>query len=631
MANVQGGRQKYLRKNPHSRGWAALDEAYNSSQKLTHKPCLPPRNSLNGKRVIVIGSGVGGLTAGYELLNNNSNLTLTIVEANNRTGGRCLTLRTGDTFTEDKTSDLNCTQRGEPQVVRFERPVGDEEPYLNAGPGRIPSSHKRLLSYLKQFGVEVQLYAMNSDSNMSQMSQGPDGDQPVVNRRLRHNTRGWLAEMVYQSAEQLLGSHEPCQYATKSKTDQQSLADHLRSLMVSFGDLTSEGKYKVGTPPRGEDDDDLSTRAGYEVLPGVDAGVIAEAFDFNTLLNSKFWEKTKFYQPADFLWQPTLFQPVGGMDKVQHAFAQRIATLGGTIHLNSPVTKIVWDEALKQFKVYAAGHAEPFVADYCFCNLAMPFLEKILDPPLLKPSGFTQGFSDALGAVFHAQANSCPTDRFLACTTKVGWQADRCLWQGEVLKPCESDSLALHLNVSDSEVGVVPIFGGISWTENPITQIWYPSNGYHDVLGVLTGCYNFGKHAKDAGEVSIQQRLTEAREGARLFGDAFADGLGKGVAIAWQNMPYIKGGWAQWSKLGDSHVEHYNAIVQGSNVNGERKDNGDPLLRFFILGDQASSLPGWQEGAIDSAINALTRLADSSTELPYLSKLADPRQIVEGL
>ncbi|MFF2902695.1 hypothetical protein [Streptomyces sp. NPDC057966] len=29
---------------------------------------------------------------------------------------------------------------------------------------------------------------------------------------------------------------------------------------------------------------------------------------------------TRFYQPVDFLWQPTLFQPVGGMDQVQQAF-----------------------------------------------------------------------------------------------------------------------------------------------------------------------------------------------------------------------------------------------------------------------------------------------------------------------
>ncbi|GGR09553.1 hypothetical protein [Kitasatospora griseola] len=38
--------------------------------------------------------------------------------------------------------------------------------------------------------------------------------------------------------------------------------------------------------------------------------------------------RTRFYQPVDFLWQPTLFQPVGGMDQVQQAFAPGTAQLG---------------------------------------------------------------------------------------------------------------------------------------------------------------------------------------------------------------------------------------------------------------------------------------------------------------
>src|SRR5947209_8437133 len=39
------------------------------------------------------------------------------------------------------------------------------------------------------------------------------------------------------------------------------------------------------------------------------------------------------------------------------------------------------------------------------------------------------------------------------------------------------------MTCDDSEVGVVPIYGGISWTEHPITQIWYPSEAYHDRKG----------------------------------------------------------------------------------------------------------------------------------------------------
>src|SRR5437588_7515530 len=417
-------RLEYLSHHRSARAWAALDRATHDQMQVTYDPCVIERDSLNGKHVVVIGSGVGGLATAYELLAHNSDVEVTVLEARDRTGGRCLTLRTGDTLTEDKNSDLYSSP-GDTQVVRFERPVGDSEPYLNAGPGRIPSSHKRLLDYLRRFGVPVEIYVMASESNMSQMKDGPDGDNPVVNRRLTHNTRGWVAQMVYEHAELLLG--EPSKDA--------DLVEQLRSLMVTFGDLSSKGRYIVGTAKPGQDDTvDVSDRAGFKELPGVRPGVIADAFLLDQLLASEYWKKTRFYQPVDFLWQPTLFQPVGGMDQVQHAFSQQVATLGGVVHLNSPVTSIDYDQNTGQFMISATGHQEPFRADYCFCNLAIPFLEKTLSNRLQSPgdgSGFSDEFKQALHAVYQTQAKTVETKRFLACTTKVGWQADRTLWQGK--------------------------------------------------------------------------------------------------------------------------------------------------------------------------------------------------------
>ena len=58
------------------------------------------------------------------------------------------------------------------------------------------------------------------------------------------------------------------------------------------------------------------------------------------------------------------------------------------------------------------------------------------------------------------------------------------------------------------------IYGGISWTEHPITQIWYPSEAYHDRQGVLTGAYNFSENAAAAGRLPVDKRLDEARAGA---------------------------------------------------------------------------------------------------------------------
>ena len=612
-------RLEYLRQNQKARAWAALDAATNEQMRVTHKPIVLPRNSLNGKHIVVLGSGVGGLTTAYELLHRHDDVKVTVLEARGRTGGRCLSLRTGDTLTEDKNSDLHST-RGDTQVVRFERPVGDSEPYLNAGPGRIPSSHTLLLEYLRRFGVEVEVYVMNSSSNLTQMSGGPDGDQPIVNRRLEHNTRGWIAEMVYQNADKLLEQHD----------GSNEYAEQLRSLMVTFGDLAPNGKYIVGTSKPGEDDNEnKSDRAGFTELPGVGPGEIADALGLDSLLKSEYWKKTRFYQPSDFLWQPTLFQPVDGMDQVQHAFAQQVATLGGVIHLNSPVTSIDYDRGCGQFIIQAKGHDEPFRADYCVSNIAMPFLEDILSENLQgldQEGGFSQSFKQALHAVYTTQKHENETKRFLACTSKVGWQADRTLWQGKPLSEQIDEHGHTVMTADDSELGVVPIYGGISWTDHPITQIWYPSNAYHDQKGVLTGAYNFSVDACRFGHMSVEDRLREARAGAARFSKPFAAGLEHGVTIAWQNMAHIKGGWPQWNNVADS-VRHYNEIVQGTAVDGD--EHAPP--RFFVVGDQASSLPGWQEGAVASALNAISRIAQPDVKLAHLDVLPDTRLMVEGL
>ena len=637
------GRAEFIKQNPHARAWAALDEATNQQKKTTPGAIRLKKGAYKGRRTIVLGAGVAGLTTAYELLSQESGMEVTVLEAQNRTGGRCLSLRTGDTLTEDEDSDLfGSKPKAESQVVRFKRPVGDSEPYLNAGPGRIPSAHKRLLTYLKKFGVEVEVYVMNSESNLVQKQGGPFRSKPVVYRRLNHDTRGWLAQMVYENAEELLQS-------SGIKIPEKNLAqraEQLRELMISFGRLDPEGKY---VPDAGDDGfENARSRAGFKVLPGVDAGQIAKALSLDKLLASEFWKPFNFYQPVDFLWQPTLFQPVGGMDQVQRSFAQQVAAHGGTIHLNSPVTRIDWDAKSREFVVLVdqvgTNRRKEYRADYLFCNIAMPFLKRILSKELqanASGKGFAEGFKDGLNAVYRAQFRPKPKKkgeyvaRFLANTTKVGWQGDRSLWQGSAMASrYDSGCKERLLGVPDSEVGVVPIFGGISWTDHDILQIWYPSNAYHDEKGVLTGAYNFGKVAYEWGKLPIAERLKKAREGASRFDKKFAKGLHDGVAIAWQNMPYLKGGWAQWYVVDDvagkgKAVQHFNQLVQGTGVHDGRGRLSDPV--FFIVGDQVSSLPGWQEGAIASALNAISRMCRPDLEIPYLAALPDTRLMVEGV
>lgn len=637
--SIKMSRAEYLRSHPRASAWAELADATDAQMRITPGPVKLEEGSFKGKRALILGAGVGGLTTAYELLFHRTGMEVTVLEAQNRTGGRCLSLRTGDTLTEDEDDALFGSKPGETQVVRFAWPVGDAEPYLNAGPGRIPSAHKRLLNYLREFGVAVEIYVMNSMSNLVHMDTGPLKGAPRVYRQIDHNLRGWLAQLVHDHAAELLDAPS----LAIPKNQQSALIEKFKSLMISFGELDQYGRY---APTAGtEGFENAISRAGFDVLPGVAAGEIAEAIKLQDLLASEYWKQTRFYQPVDFLWQQAIFQPVGGMDQVQRAFARKVAELGGMIHLNSPVTSIGWDAKRREFVVEVAkiGTDETieYRADYCFSNIAMPFLEKLLSKELIgggETSGFAPQFKQGLGAVFAAQARPRVNargeyqDKFLAATTKVGWQGDRTLWQGKLITHDHEDDLKLTtMVVPESEEGVVPIFGGISWTSHDIVQVWYPSTAYHDRKGVVTGAYNFGRIAYDWGKKTVAERLDLARQGARQFGRKFGNGLHDGLAIAWQNMPYIKGGWAYWQSVGSDEeaARHFNNLSQGTGIHDAKGALSDPV--FFVVGDQLSSLPGWQEGAIAAALNALTRMARPDLEIPPLAKLPDTRLLVEGI
>ena len=118
------------------------------------RPDLAPLGSAR-RRVAILGGGIAGLTAAYEL--SRKGYECTILEASHRSGGRNLTLRHGDLIDE----------AGAPQICPF-----DDEPhlFLNAGPARIPSNHRTLLDYCRELGVAP------ADPAEREESEGEDED-----------------------------------------------------------------------------------------------------------------------------------------------------------------------------------------------------------------------------------------------------------------------------------------------------------------------------------------------------------------------------------------------------------------------------------------------------------------------
>lgn len=533
-------RRQFLTRVGQAGGAAALYETM-VAMGMINKPSAwagPPKLSRGhgeGKSVLILGAGIGGLTAAYLL--NQYGYRCEILEASSRAGGRNHTARRGSTVIESSPEHGRTVQ-----TCQF-----DDDLYLNLGPGRLPYHHRRVLAYCRELNVALEPYIMNTTGNLFQSEQWPEG-KATVYRQVQNDTRGYIAEMLAKCIHQ----------GALDQELNQGDRDNLLSLLQTFGPLGSRHKSC-------EDNQDYnyegSTRTGCADAPNNNPTPnvfynckIPNKTPLKTLLQSQFW-KDSFYDPFEFEWQPTLFQPVGGMDMIVEGFKRAV---GHLITYNAPVTKI---ENLREGGIavsYRDGNAtKTKTADFCVSNIPCPILKDI-------PNNFSQGYREVIQrTTFDA---SC----------KVGWQCNSRFWEND------------HYQ----------IYGGISWTEDMIEQIWYPSSGFFGQKGTLTGAYihdgtcpDDPKHATEFGKLSLDKRLAVAKQGgARLHREFENNSIVPtelGMSIAWQNVEHQKGAWASWGNNQHDDRDYRRLLL--------------PEGKFFVVGDQASTLPGWQEGAMMSA------------------------------
>jgi monoamine oxidase len=535
-----------------------------------------PAASRNIGDILILGAGVSGLVTAYELLKIKKKYKLeckvTILEAADRVGGRSLTLRNNDEFTEVIKEGPLQGKRFK-QKCKLETQKGAPYPaYLNAGPGRIPSAHTGLLQICKEIGVDLEVYIMESRSNLVYPWTKDLKLSPLVNRRVANDVRGHIAIDLYNRLPEMG-------------------AEKYKQLLRSFGALTLKEGSKTEYEYKG------SQRSGYIKAAGTEPGVVIPPIPMEFLLGSEFWRSAvNFYQPEDYFWQTSSFQPVGGMDMIEKKLAEKIKAAGGEILLNSKVTRIDKTDDEKSFVIEYLDKDKPCTikGEWCFCNIPILLMKDILVPAHFEPD-----FVKAITRVMDSPG-------FFEPTCKVGWQAPRKLWQ--------------RLDGMNEEPPVLPILGGISFTSHPMKQMWYPSDRINDELGVLTGAYNYTQNATEWGKLKPEDRLKAAREGAaELHGKEFAEQLKSGITIAWQNMPLLGGGWSNWKNLkplpneknGLSEAEIariMNLVREGSN-------------KLHMLGDQVSFIPGWKEGAVAAAYEAVGHILDKVEPSLYEYKI----------
>lgn len=316
-----------------------------------------------GTKVVVLGAGLAGLTAAYEL--SRAGYEVQVIEARSFAGGRCQTARRGFAHT-----DLN----GAAQTCAF-----DEGLYINHGPWRIPYHHRSTLHYTKQFGVALESFVNDNDAAYVyfEKGEGPLKARPVRKGQIAADARGYAAEMIAKAA-------------SKRQLDAPLTAadrDLFVAYMISEGRLSPDDLAYTGTEGRGFD-----TPPGAGVDPG--PGKPSAPYALTDVLHSGAWQVLS--SVAGWEQQRTMLQPIGGMDQIAKGFESR---LGGAIRYSCVVEKIRQTaKGVSVAYVDRFGEQDVISADYCVCTIPLSVLKNI-DLDASKP------FKTAMSGVAYAPVN----------------------------------------------------------------------------------------------------------------------------------------------------------------------------------------------------------------------------------
>jgi monoamine oxidase len=355
--------------------------------------------------------------------------------------------------------------------------------------------------------------------------------QPQRNRQVVNDIRGYVAELAAKAL------------ASDALTEPVNIDDkeRIRALLRSFGALDEDMSYRG------------SARSGYQNPPdgGAEAGTPAAPLDLRAILDAGFWSyQTNFGENWD--QAATMLQPVGGMGRIGQAFGRRLGsviTYGAevrSLRRSGDGARIVWRET-------STGNERAAEAALVVITVPFPVLRSI-------PADFSPAIGAAVRAVDYVPA------------VKIAFQAERRFW--------ELDEA---------------IYGGISWTQRDITQVWYPSAGIHEQKGILLGGYIWTtelgeKFAAMSPAARLQAALQDCE---RLHADCRRY-LSRGASVAWKNIPFSGSAWAEWS--GATRAAHYRRLLEGDGP-------------FLFAGEHISYINGWQEGAVRSAHYALGEIA----------------------
>jgi monoamine oxidase len=405
--------------------------------------------------------------------------------------------------------------------------------YINPGPWRIPWHHHGLIHYCHELGVGLEPF-MQVNYNAYVHDTAKFGGQPQRFRHIQADYHGHVSEMLAKSVKK--GALDD----SVTKEDGELLLESLRS----WGALDKDYRYVKGR--------DSSNRRGWDKEPGGGLSAVpipSDPMSADTLLRSGMWRALA----GNLAWdhESAIFQPVGGMDMVAKGFERAV---GHLVRLNSKVTAIKQSETgvTASFVDTKTGEKQTASADYCICTIPLPILAQV---------------DMNVGPLLAAAIRAVP----YSTSVKVGLEFKRRFWE-------QDDK----------------IYGGITYTDLPNSQISYPSSNYGaSGPGVLLGAYTGGAPGYELTALPPQERIARVLEWGSKIHPQYKAEFMNGIAVGWHRVPWVLGCFGQWSE--ESREAHYKNLCT---MDG----------RIMLAGEHASYYGGWQEGSITSAIDAIARL-----------------------
>jgi len=323
--------------------------------------------------VLVLGAGLAGMTAAYEL--RKAGYAVEVLEYSGRAGGRCWSLRGGDRYIE---------LDGAVQECRFDTGL-----YFNPGPWRIPFHHRGLLDYCKRFRVALEPFIqVNYNAYLHAMN--AFGGRPQRYRHVQADFTGYIAELLAKATNQ-------------SKLDDAITAEDKEILLEAlraWGALDESYTYRTGSA--------ASERRGYAVDAGggPDAAPIPSTpVGLSEILKSQLW--SGLLADRYYAFPTPMFQPVGGMDMIAEAFQREV---GDLIRFHAKVIAIHQNDRGVTVHYTTDGDRHEARADWCVCTIPLSILSQ-LDLSVSAP------MAAAISAVPYVPA------------TKIGLQMKRRFWE----------------------------------------------------------------------------------------------------------------------------------------------------------------------------------------------------------